>query len=76
LKFLYRDKIPRLSEPVFVNVYGALESIPTGRESIHGLLKRFTNTGKTLPATKRERKGGLLIFSTDSFYLKFEEGIT
>jgi hypothetical protein len=42
LKVLYRGKIPRLSERVFVNVYGAQESIPPG---IPGLLKRFTDTG-------------------------------
>jgi hypothetical protein len=34
-----------LSELVFVNVYGAQESIPPGWESILGLLKRSTNTG-------------------------------
>jgi hypothetical protein len=28
LKLLYRDQIPRLLEPVFVNVYEAQESIP------------------------------------------------
>jgi hypothetical protein len=45
LRLLYRGKIPRLSERVFVNVYGAQESIPPGWDSIPGLLKRFTNTG-------------------------------
>jgi hypothetical protein len=34
----------RRSEPVFVNVYGAQESIPPGCESIPGLLRRFTKT--------------------------------
>ncbi len=33
------------AEPVFVNVYGAQESIP-------GLLKRFTNTGLWLGSKK------------------------
>jgi hypothetical protein len=33
------------SEPVFVNVYGAQESILPGRESIPGLVKKSTNTG-------------------------------
>ncbi len=33
------------TEPVFVNVQGAQESIPPGWASISGLLKRFTNSG-------------------------------
>ncbi len=36
---------PVNAEPVFVNVYGAQESIPPGWESIPGPLKRFPNTG-------------------------------
>jgi hypothetical protein len=46
------------AEPVFVNVYGAPESIPPGWESIPGLLKRFTNTGSdssnTVEGTEKE----------------------
>jgi hypothetical protein len=37
-----------LPEPVFVKVHGAQESIPSGWESILGLLKKFTNTGSGL----------------------------
>ncbi len=42
-----RGVTPHLSkaEPVFVNIYGAQESIPPGWESIPGLLKRFSNSG-------------------------------
>ncbi len=36
------------SEPVFVNVYVAQESISPGWESIPGLLKRSTNTGSAV----------------------------
>jgi hypothetical protein len=32
-------------EPLFLNVYGAQESIPPGWESTPGLLQKFTNTG-------------------------------
>jgi hypothetical protein len=34
-----------IPEPVFVNVYGAQESIPPSWDSIPGFLKRLTNTG-------------------------------
>ncbi len=37
--------VDKRSEPEFVNVYGAQESIPPGWKSIFGLLKRFTNMG-------------------------------
>jgi hypothetical protein len=33
------------TDPVFINVYEAQESITPGLESIPGLLKRFTKTG-------------------------------
>ncbi len=47
-------------EPVFVNVYGAQESILPGWESIPGFLKRFANTGSECVLCKREERGGAL----------------
>jgi hypothetical protein len=40
-----------IAEPIFVNVYGDQESIPTGWESVPGLLKKFTNTGSEIFCT-------------------------
>jgi hypothetical protein len=38
----------KITEPEFVNLKGAKESIPAGLESIPGLLKRFTKPAKLL----------------------------
>jgi len=38
-------RVKYITEPVFVNVYGAQESIPPAWVSIPGLLKRSKNTG-------------------------------
>jgi hypothetical protein len=45
-----KNGIDAITEPVFVNVYGAhpYGTGPPGWESIPGLLKRFTNTGPGL----------------------------
>jgi hypothetical protein len=40
--------LQRKSKPIFVNFYGAQESIPPGWESIPGLHKRFTKAGSAL----------------------------
>ncbi len=66
---LHRKNNP---EPVFVNVYGAQESVPrnpirAGWESIPGLLKRSTNSG----SEGREREGGgVYPCSTNLWYLE------
>ncbi len=87
LKLLYRDQIPRLSERVFVNVYGAQESIPPG---IPGLLKRFTDTGSAsisrlsirskskqdATCHKEREERWVFSFFYVFLYLKYDVGIT
>jgi hypothetical protein len=59
LSFLIlKVKIRKRTEPVFVNVYGAQESIPPILESIPGLLERLTKTGSGREASPLE---GLLV---------------
>ncbi len=61
---ILRDKGAKVStEPLFVNVYGAQESIleesiSPGWESIPGLIKRFTNTGSGLTGRGDVFSGG------------------
>ncbi len=49
------------TEPLFVNAYGAQQSIPPGWESIPGLLKSSTNTGL-----------GSLVPSADAKHCRFK----
>jgi len=53
-----------IPESVFVNVYGAQESILPGWETIPGLLKRFTHMGSRVVEETPKRRQKWKIFST------------